>query len=188
MAKSVREQIRNIQIRQGPDRAGALSPAAWPRFGSEDVARYGALGLSDDEVAAPGNSHVRRSAPSSIAVAKSSDGARDVVTLERSEPLPLIGHLAHHRVDDDNLWIAVEDGKLIVVDDREHLVVRSLITGASPVDAALGLARTSGMAEPDAWAITLKLVARLAAAGMIEGVRGYHWSRRYVRNPSLGFI
>jgi radical SAM protein with 4Fe4S-binding SPASM domain len=184
MERSVLEQIRGAQLQQGPDRAGTLSRAEWPHFGSAAVARYGALGLSDDGTPAPNDSSPSRTAPSSISVAKNSDGTRDVVTLERSDPLVLVSHLAHHRVDDDNLWIAVEDGKLIVVDDQEHLVVMSLISGSPPIDAALNLANTSGMSEPDAWLITLRLVARLAAAGMIEGVKGYH-SVKKVRPESF---
>jgi len=183
MTKSVREQILEAKLRRVQD-GGATAAVEWPRFGSLEVARYGALGLADDDIAPADSSSTRPAAPASLTVEKSGDRQRDIITIERSEPLPLVEHLSHHRVDDDNLWIAVEDGKLIIADDTEQILIEALIAGASPIDAALDLAAARGVTELEAWTTTLKLVARLAAAGMIEGVRGYY-SVKKVRPESF---
>jgi radical SAM protein with 4Fe4S-binding SPASM domain len=175
MAKSTSNHNFDIKLGGGAD-AKRARRAEWPRFGSPEVGRYGALGLTDEEIALDRKPVSAGGAiqSSSTIVEKSSDGLRDVFTFERSEPLPLVGHLAHHKVDEDNLWIAVEDGKIIVADDQENAVIEGLIAGVPPIDVAMRLAVASGIAEQEAWTVTIKLLARLAAAGMIEGVRGYH--------------
>lgn len=165
MTLSVRDQIRQAHSL----RAGASAPKS-PMFGSPEVAAYGALGLED---LTPSESTVEDDAPP-ILHRRTADGKRDVFELERSEPLPLIAGLRHHPVDNAHLWLGVEEGKLIVADDTDHLIMRALVSGHPPVVAALALADTQGLDAADAWVVTLKLVARLAAAGFIRGIRGYY--------------
>lgn len=155
----------------------------WPRFGSAEVAAYGALGLGAPE------DFVREVDPDlpRLTSRKSEDGRRDLFELERSAPLPLIDDLAHHDVDGHNLWIAVEEGKLIVAGDVDHELLISLRASKSPIEAAVGLVRTRGFDEQEAWATTLRFIARLAAAGLIRGIRGYHAIKRIRPNSFARF-
>jgi len=105
---------------------------------------------------------------------KSDDGTRDVYDISLSVPLPLVSTLVHHLVDDDHLWIAVEDGKLIVADDVEHDLITVFVTGSTPADAVRHLQRIRGLEHETARVAMAKLVARLALAGLVRGIRGYH--------------
>lgn len=141
-----------------------------PVFGSPENARYGAVGLDLDLVDASGHAPISPALPSF----KSVDGKRDVYQVARSEPLPLVSGLADHAVDDHHLWIAVEDGKLIVADGTDQEVMKAFIAGSSPVEAAALVGRALQLDGADAWEATLRFLGRLAAAGFIEGIRGYH--------------
>jgi radical SAM protein with 4Fe4S-binding SPASM domain len=134
------------------------------------VAPYGALGLE----AAPESPPAEAERVDGVTASLSADGRRDIYELERSRPLPLVDGLSHHRVDDDHLWIAVEEGKLIVADDTDHALMLALKDGSSPILAAMRLAVSTGMDATEAWTTTLRFVARLAAAGFIRGIHGYH--------------
>jgi len=170
MSINVRDQIRTAQDAQKGD-----TEPAWPLFGSPEVRAFGALGtgvppeLEEEPFAAVG-----------------ADG-REVFEFERTEPLPLIDGLSHHDVDGNHLWIAVEDGKLIVADSTDHGLFQALLVGKSPIQAAMELALRDSINEEDAWAITLRLVARLAAAGMVHGVRGYHAVKKVRPNSFARF-
>ena len=100
-----------------------------PVFGSPEVAKYGAVGLNIRLPDWPGHSGSNDVIPAS----KSEDGQRDVFQVSSVEPLPLVDHLAHHEVDDHHLWIAVEDGKVIVADDADHEIMKAYVEGCSPV-------------------------------------------------------
>jgi radical SAM protein with 4Fe4S-binding SPASM domain len=132
-----------------------------PVFGSPEVAAYGAVGLGDLPLVAPepteekGNDH-------------------GTYEISRTDPLPLVGGLAHHEVDDHHLWIAVEDGKLVVADATDNELMLALVAGASPVEVSSHLKRMLGLDDDAAWRATLQFVGRLAAAGFIAGIRGYH--------------
>jgi radical SAM protein with 4Fe4S-binding SPASM domain len=141
-----------------------------PMFGSPEVARYGAVGLDVQltDAASP------RASEPAISSVKSEDGKRDVFYVSRGEPLPLADHLAHHEVDDHHLWIAVLDGKVIVADDTDHEIIQALIRGDSPVVAAAHVERARGLDPDVAWRATVTLLGRLAAAGFVKGIQGYH--------------
>ncbi|MBG6143382.1 radical SAM protein with 4Fe4S-binding SPASM domain [Labrenzia sp. EL_142] len=178
---NVRETI--LKAKHNAERDGNTGgPAVWPVFGSEAVAPCGALGLGApmEEIFGTDQAGTTQKLPHS-------DTQRDVFEFERSEVLPLVDGLSHHLVDCQHLWIAVEDGKLIVADDDEHGLLLALIAGKTPIVAAMELALAK-QNEPDvAWTITLKLIARLAAAGMIHGVRGYHAVKKIRPNSFARF-
>ncbi len=140
-----------------------------PVFGSADVGRYGAVGL-DVEVAESG----QEDSGSSLEQRKTEDGKRDVFRVSRAERLSLVDGLAHHLVDESHLWIAVEDGKLIVADDVDSELMTTFVGGSSPAEAAVHLERTFRLEGDLAWRKTLAFLGRLAAAGLIRGIRGYH--------------
>ncbi|WP_436786034.1 radical SAM protein [Yinghuangia sp. YIM S10712] len=150
----------------GPTLSGADETQPFPQFGAPDRAPYGAVGLADDAPPAPPNEErpTRRSA----------DGTRDVYDLSTTKPLPFVSSLVHHQVDDDHLWIAVEDGKLLVADDVDHALLTLLAAGTTPADAARELHRSHGLDPGAAAEAMAKLVARAAHAGMIRGIRGHH--------------
>ncbi|WP_242909922.1 radical SAM/SPASM domain-containing protein [Actinomadura terrae] len=150
----------------GPDEA----PPPLPRFGAPDRAPFGAVGLADP---APPPA-ASEAAPEEDAAHRTGEGARAVYDLSTTEPVPFVSSLVHHRVDDDHLWIAVEDGKLLVADDLDHELLTLLVAGTTPADAARELHRTRGLAPDAATRAMAKLVGRVALAGMIRGIRGNH--------------
>ncbi|MGH3669235.1 MAG: radical SAM protein [Pseudonocardiaceae bacterium] len=144
-----------------------------PRFGSPDVANYGAVGLTaspDAEIDSPTGINQSEQMESR----KSPDGTRNIYDISMLKLLPLVGHLAHHQIDGDHLWIAVEDGKLIVADETDNELMTSFVGACSPADAALRLQQVFQMDHSAARDTVAKFIARLAAAGLVKGIRGYH--------------
>ena len=142
-----------------------------PIFGSPDVARYGAIGLAVEvEESAEGDGIAPPDAPAN----RSEDGRRDVFRVSRRTPLAMIDGLAHHLVDDTHLWIGVAEGKLIVADDADHELMTAFLRGDSPVEAAAHLGSRLGLGDDPSWNQTVGFIGRLAAAGMIRGIQGYH--------------
>jgi radical SAM protein with 4Fe4S-binding SPASM domain len=146
------------------------SASSHPRFGSPEVAPYGAVGLDDDVI---GTANL--AAGDEMPTANGADRKQEVHRISERERLPLIGGLAHHRVDDAHLWIAVQDGKVLVANDTDDAILRVLIDGEIPVNAARRVLH-EGWFDDDAaaWTATVSLIGRLAAAGFIEGIQGYH--------------
>lgn len=144
-------------------------PPSRPSFGSPEVARFGAVGLDVELVEG-----LARSALPMIPSIKSEDGKRDIYQVSPTEPLPLLDRPAHHEVDDSHLWIGVEEGKLIVADARDNEVIEALVAGLSPEDAAARVASVLQIDHDNAWRTTLAVIGRLAAAGFVKGIRGYH--------------
>lgn len=138
-----------------------------PVFGSAEVARYGAVGL---EVTLP-----EPPAPqaSEIQTTTGSDG-KAVYRISRVEPLPLADNLAHHKVDSDHLWLGVTDGLAIVLDDDEHKLMKHFVAESSPEDVAQRAEKVLGVDKAAAWTATAGLIGRLAAAGFVRGIQGYH--------------
>lgn len=145
-----------------------LGNAPRPVFGSAEVARYGAVGL---EVTLP----VAPVAPvDGIRGEVTADGKRDVYRLSQTAPLPLASGLAHHKVEADHLWIGVEDGLVIVLDDAEHKLMVALVAESTPTEVAARAQKVLKLEAPEAWRVTANLIGRLAASGFIRGIQGYH--------------
>jgi len=140
-----------------------------PFFGSPDVAMYGAVGL-DIDVSEP----VSKGSSAAVPTVKSPDGKRDIYRVSPSEPLPLVEHLRHHEVDDHHLWIAVDDGKLVVADHVETELMNAYLDGCSPLQAAERLEHTIALDRVTSWQRNIKFIGRLAAAGFVQGIQGYH--------------
>lgn len=143
-----------------------------PHFGSLEVAEYGAVGL--EAVGLETSSPTATNQPELMASRKSSDGTRDIYDIGTRTPLPMVSPLAHHQIDGDHLWIAVEDGKLIVAGDTDNELMKAFADNCSPADAILRLQRVLDIDGATAREATAKFVARLAAAGFVRGIRGYH--------------
>lgn len=142
-----------------------------PHFGSPEVAKYGAVGLgtsSSDEI---NQSDIMTSR-------KSPDGTRDIYTIDSHTPLAMIDHLAHHEIDGDHLWIAVEDGKLIVADDTDNELMLAFSDNCSLADASARLQQVGNFDDTTARETVAKFVARLAAAGFMRGIKGHHSVKR----------
>lgn len=141
-----------------------------PMFGSPENAKYGAVGLDIDDPDDSDESASSDAMPSS----KSADGKKETFQISRSAPLPMVGHLAYHPVDDKHLWIAVEDGMVIVPDDDEQEAMKAFAEGSSPADAAARVQSARGLDKAAAWRVTASFMGRLAAMGFVKGIRGYH--------------
>jgi len=141
--------------------------ASWPVFGSAEVSKYGAVGL---EIALP------ETPPGSTpnGITKSSEGTRDVYRISRVEPLPLVNNITCHKVDNDHLWLGVDDGLALVADDDESELVRAFVKVASPEDVARHAEHVLGLDKAAAWKATAAFIGRLSAAGFVRGIQGYH--------------
>jgi radical SAM protein with 4Fe4S-binding SPASM domain len=137
-----------------------------PVFGSPEVAAYGAVGLDVEVI---------QSAQTNAAVTpKAIEGSREVYQVDPSSPLSLTGTIGHHLVDDRHLWIVVDEGKVLVGDDIDYDFMRAYVDGCSPTEASARVARSRGLDDQIAWQAGIRLLGRLAAAGFIKGIRGYH--------------
>jgi radical SAM protein with 4Fe4S-binding SPASM domain len=102
-------------------------------------------------------------------------------------PLPLPKVLSHRLIDNVHLWIGVDDGIAIVMNDEEHAAFIRLRKGETPETVGNDFADARGhlvVSKPAALVHTL--IGRLATAGFIRGVSGYtdEWKaqpRRFMR-------
>jgi radical SAM protein with 4Fe4S-binding SPASM domain len=150
----------------GPTLVGKDAPT--PHFGSPEVAPYGAVGLED-------------SAPPGIEFTPLDTDEHPATTydIDMNASLPLIGHVAHHLVDDAHLWIGVEQGTLLVAEDeRAQTLMSAFVAGASPLAAEAELRQQHGLPAGEAREVTARFVARLVAAGFVRGISGYHSVKR----------
>lgn len=125
-----------------------------------------------------GVSEANRLAPPA---AMTSDGE---FVIPRDTPLPLPGTLSHRGLESAHLWIGVEEGIAIVMNEAEHMLFMQLRDGVSPAEAVERLDR--GLPAEDRWQFVNNLIGRLAIGGFIRGVAGYtdHWEptpRRFMR-------
>lgn len=164
----IRPAMSGLRIVNGQLPVLNSNPSPRPFFGSPEVAAYGAVGL-DLDIPDP-----QATATDTVGLAKSPDGKRNLYKIDPVAPLPLIKGLKHHDVEGTHLWIAVEDGKLIVADDLDHESILVYIKGYSPVNASERIEQLRGLDHDTAWRRTITFIGRLAAAGFIEGIRGYY--------------
>jgi radical SAM protein with 4Fe4S-binding SPASM domain len=96
-------------------------------------------------------------------------------SIDRDVPLPLLGTLSHRWVSDAHLWIGVEEGTAIVLNDSDHELFLALRDGNSPADVIA----SEDFFHPfeKSWDRVNALIGRLACAGFIRGIDGYtdHW-------------
>jgi radical SAM protein with 4Fe4S-binding SPASM domain len=93
--------------------------------------------------------------------------------LDGNAPVPICAPLSHHCIDGRNLWVGIEDGLALVLNDAEHQVFLSLQRGVAPAEIAARLAADEA-AETQAWRLVTSVIGRLATAGFIIGIEGYH--------------
>ncbi len=86
-------------------------------------------------------------------------------TLNMNSSLPLADKLAHRLVDETNLWVAVHEGTVAVLDNTEHDAMLLLKAGKS-IKSVIN-------EQPANKDSILKLVGKLATAGFIKGIEGY---------------
>lgn len=130
-----------------------------PTFGSPSVSAYGAVGLPELDP---------------IINASVSMPSIKPVELDPDERVSLVPFISHHRVDEDSLWIAVEDGKIFISDEMGDYILCNLMSGKTPRQVSDLLTTSFEMSSDTAWSICLGNLARLVAAGFVEGVQGYH--------------
>lgn len=100
------------------------------------------------------------------------------------DPIPLPGTLSHRLLQDLHLWIGVEEGIAIVLDEDEHRLFLRLRDGMPPSEVVAEEFPT--VPAEEGWHHVNNLIARLAIGGFIRGVEGYtdHWEptpRRFMR-------
>lgn len=120
-----------------------------------------------------GVSQACRTAPSAT---QTHDGQ---FTLSRVDPLPLPPVVSHRSLDDVHMWIGVEEGIAVVLNDAEHALFLQLCDGLSPsqvVEQADG-----SLSQKTRWSKMNDLIARLAVSGFIRGVSGY--TDKWVATP-----
>ncbi len=122
-----------------------------------------------------GVSEACRTAPPATCTA---EGAYD---LPQTSPLPLPGTLSHRLLDGIHLWIAVEEGAAIVLDDDEHALFLRLRDGRAPAAVAAELAAGGAEELAAGWARVNDLIGRLAVGGFLRGIEGY--TDRWRPNP-----
>lgn len=82
-------------------------------------------------------------------------------------PLPLVREISYRWVDSAHLWIGIQQGVAIVLDDAEHRLFLRLRDGQSPASVA--------EADPgcEEWDRVQRLIGRLAVSGFVRGIEGY---------------
>ncbi|AHI66611.1 radical SAM/SPASM domain-containing protein [Burkholderia thailandensis] len=114
----------------------------------------------------------RRAAPAS----QTDDGR---YFISRSSALPLPPVLSHRALGGVHLWIGVEEGIAIVLDDNEHALFLQLRDGTTLSQLADTLRQSTP--ERDGWAVIYALIGRLAVSGFIRGIDGY--TDRWLPSP-----
>jgi radical SAM protein with 4Fe4S-binding SPASM domain len=112
---------------------------------------------------------------------------KEKLHVSRIEKLNLVDGIVHHLVDDDHLWLGVEDGVLLVLNATEHKVMKAFVAGLTPEQVAERLCGQLGLDAKRAWNASAEMVGRLAAAGFIRGFRGYHRVNKVRTNRSARF-
>jgi radical SAM protein with 4Fe4S-binding SPASM domain len=138
-----------------------------PTFGSDEVALYGAVGLYD-ELARP------KYKGESTQLTRSSDNKRDTYQISRTESLKLAEGIAQHKVDEYHLWIVVEQGKVIVANELENIIMQAFMRGSSPEEVIKYVELELNFDAEESKNETLSFIGRLAASGFITGIQGYH--------------
>ncbi len=107
-----------------------------------------------------------------------------VYQLDPEIPLKWEDALSHHKIDKLHLWIGVDQGILIVLDEKQNSIFQHLLNGLSP-SAILNMwcqGKIKKQQIYDKWQAIRLVIARIAKAGFIDGVDG----RRDVRQSSPG--
>ncbi len=107
---------------------------------------------------------VRQPASSSQNSEQAIVGDYDDLVLQLNQPLPLVAELAWREIDQDYVWIAVQEAALVALDSASHSVMLAFQTGASPHEL---------LNDGAEWPLLSGLIGRLASAGFIRGIIGY---------------
>jgi radical SAM protein with 4Fe4S-binding SPASM domain len=98
------------------------------------------------------------------------------IRLASDAPLPLASEIGYRNVDGAHLWIAVQEGAVLVLDDTDNERFRKLMAGSGPrelVSCELGRPATSA----DVAERLGSLLGRIAGAGFLSAGSGYHGAR-----------
>lgn len=96
------------------------------------------------------------------------------ITLSLDAALPLVNELTDRDIDTRHVWVGVREGTVAVLDDDEHAVASRLRCRATPSQVRDELVVTGGLGTDEAWSRVSAVISRLAAAGMVEGLHGFH--------------
>lgn len=98
------------------------------------------------------------------------------VTLSSTEPLALVDEIAYHNVDGAHLWVAVQEGAVLVLDETDHERFCELLAGAVPRDMVSRILGRPATAA-DVGNCLGSLLGKIAGAGFLRATSGYHGSR-----------
>jgi radical SAM protein with 4Fe4S-binding SPASM domain len=104
-----------------------------------------------------------------------------IYDLDPCRSLAFVRCLSHHGVDGLHLWIGVEEGVLIVLDDKEHQLFECLQNEQPPAQLLVRLIASANSTVQETvdthWLRINDLVRKLGESGFITGIRGYHDTR-----------
>jgi radical SAM protein with 4Fe4S-binding SPASM domain len=158
------EQLRRKRRTAAP---ASYSEPTWDMLAADNREGKAALDrLTHHELSGPADA-CKHAAP---AVACDDDS----YDIPHDRALPLMHELSHRRVDGAHLWIGVQEGIAIVLDDEEHALFLALKAGESPDALVTRLcAETPQRTRAEQWQPVAALVGRLAGAGFLRGIQGY---------------
>lgn len=84
----------------------------------------------------------------------------DRFLMSKSAPLPLRGPFSRRRIDGSFLWVEIEEGRMVVLDESQDQIMALFCQGVLP---------TRIEDDPDVF----PLVGLLAKSGMLRGIRGH---------------
>lgn len=94
-------------------------------------------------------------------------------SLRADQPIPLVPVLSHRKVSGQDLWIAVQQPGVLVLNADDNRIMSALRQGLTPSDAIAYLTKDENATRAEAERRVSRMIGRLAAAGFIQGVRGY---------------
>lgn len=86
------------------------------------------------------------------------------IVLQLDQSLPLVGELAWREIDQDFVWVAVQEAALVALKPSAHSIMLAFQAGASPREL---------LDDGADWSELSGLIGRLASAGFLRGIVGY---------------
>jgi len=111
-----------------------------------------------------------------LTISPAEQAVAQVYHLPTDQPIPLVQNLSYHDVCGLHLWIGVEEGILLVLDDEEQHLFESLRKGQPPALLLAQVCKITADAHRinSQWARLTDLITKLAEADFIAGIEGYH--------------
>lgn len=121
-----------------------------------------------DEVTRRQSGIVSRACAEAPPAQPSPDGA---LYIPPGQPLPFVEELSVRYVEGRHLWIGVQIGTALVLDDAEHGMLSRLAAGLCPSEVVSELVQERGAAREAVWQEMGGLVSRLVEVGFLRGIQ-----------------